>query len=87
MHVCVSKGERPLNLRVTGQRKSANEGETPLGKQLANELKRHNQANTEGKTSGATGVYGNTKSLSLSLLQNQSSIGMSLIQKLDIHSL
>lgn len=48
------QGERPLNLRMTGQRTSASEGETPLGKQLANELKRHHQANTESKTSGAT---------------------------------
>ncbi|XP_048095975.1 NGFI-A-binding protein 1b isoform X1 [Alosa alosa] len=39
-------GERPLNLRVASQR---TEGETPLGKQLANELKRHH-ANTESKT-------------------------------------
>ncbi|KAJ8004627.1 hypothetical protein DPEC_G00138280 [Dallia pectoralis] len=39
-------GERPLNLRVAGLR---SDGDTPLGKQLANELKRHH-SNGEGKT-------------------------------------
>ncbi|CAB1346544.1 unnamed protein product [Coregonus sp. 'balchen'] len=39
-------GERPLNLRVAGQR---SDGDIPLGKQLANELKRHH-SNGEGKT-------------------------------------
>ncbi|XP_072541578.1 NGFI-A-binding protein 1b isoform X3 [Salminus brasiliensis] len=49
-------GEKPLNLRVTGQRAGASEGETPLGKQLANELKRHHQASAESKAAAATGV-------------------------------
>uniref|UniRef100_A0A8C7DRD7 Uncharacterized protein n=1 Tax=Oncorhynchus kisutch TaxID=8019 RepID=A0A8C7DRD7_ONCKI len=39
-------GERPLNLQVEGQKSN---GDTPLGKQLANELKRHH-GNREGKT-------------------------------------
>uniref|UniRef100_A0A673YB38 NGFI-A binding protein 1b (EGR1 binding protein 1) n=1 Tax=Salmo trutta TaxID=8032 RepID=A0A673YB38_SALTR len=39
-------GERPLNLQVAGQRSN---GDIPLGKQLANELKRHH-GNREGKT-------------------------------------
>ncbi|XP_028971778.1 NGFI-A-binding protein 1 isoform X2 [Esox lucius] len=43
-------GERPLNLRVAGLR---SDGDTPLGKQLANELKRHH-SNGEGKTSAAS---------------------------------
>ncbi|XP_076858494.1 NGFI-A-binding protein 1b isoform X1 [Brachyhypopomus gauderio] len=47
-------GERPLNLRVTGQRAGMSDGETPLGKQLANELKRHHQANAESKALAAT---------------------------------
>ncbi|KAF5892990.1 NGFI-A-binding protein 1 isoform X1, partial [Clarias magur] len=47
-------GERPLNLRVTGQRGGALDGDTPLGKQLANELKRHHQASAEGKAAVAT---------------------------------
>ncbi|XP_036831130.1 NGFI-A-binding protein 1 [Oncorhynchus mykiss] len=38
-------GERPLNLQVEGQKSN---GDTPLGKQLANELKRHH-GNREGK--------------------------------------
>uniref|UniRef100_A0A3B4CW58 NGFI-A binding protein 1a (EGR1 binding protein 1) n=1 Tax=Pygocentrus nattereri TaxID=42514 RepID=A0A3B4CW58_PYGNA len=49
-------GEKPLNLRVTGQRSGASEGETPLGKQLANELKRHHQASAESKAAAATGL-------------------------------
>lgn len=53
---CVSVGERPLNLRVTNLRPSASDGDTPLGKQLANELKRHHHANAESKMSAATGV-------------------------------
>ncbi|XP_058247894.1 NGFI-A-binding protein 1b isoform X1 [Hemibagrus wyckioides] len=47
-------GERPLNLRVTGQRGGASDGDTPLGKQLANELKRHHQASMESKAAAAT---------------------------------
>ncbi|MCJ8750276.1 hypothetical protein PDJAM_G00260760 [Pangasius djambal] len=47
-------GERPLNLRVTGQRGGASDGDTPLGKQLANELKRHHQASIESKAAAAT---------------------------------
>ncbi|KAB5513023.1 hypothetical protein PHYPO_G00250080, partial [Pangasianodon hypophthalmus] len=47
-------GERPLNLRVTGQRGGASDGDTPLGKQLANELKRHHQASVESKAAAAT---------------------------------
>ncbi|XP_030642982.1 NGFI-A-binding protein 1b [Chanos chanos] len=48
------QGDRPLNLRVSTQRSSLSDGETPLGKQLANELKRHHQASTESKTAAAT---------------------------------
>uniref|UniRef100_A0A8B9K2K0 NGFI-A binding protein 1b (EGR1 binding protein 1) n=1 Tax=Astyanax mexicanus TaxID=7994 RepID=A0A8B9K2K0_ASTMX len=47
-------GEKPLNLHVTRQRAGASEGETPLGKQLASELKRHHQASTESKAAAAT---------------------------------
>lgn len=54
--VCTNVGERPLNLRVTGQRGGASDGDTPLGKQLANELKRHHQASVESKAAAATGV-------------------------------
>ncbi|XP_012697740.2 NGFI-A-binding protein 1b isoform X2 [Clupea harengus] len=51
-------GERPLNLRVASQRA---EGETPLGKQLANELKRHH-ANTESKTAATENGNGTAHS-------------------------
>lgn len=50
--------ERPINLRVVSQ--SMQEGDLPLGKQLANELKRHhnhnnNNSNTEETKTPATG--------------------------------
>ncbi|KAG7215699.1 hypothetical protein INR49_022056 [Caranx melampygus] len=38
-----NQDERPINLRVVSQ--SMQEGELPLGKQLANELKRHHTSN------------------------------------------
>ncbi|XP_036397319.1 NGFI-A-binding protein 1-like [Megalops cyprinoides] len=41
--------ERPLNLHMRGARQGAAEGETPLGKQLASELKRNHSA-VEGRT-------------------------------------
>ncbi|XP_023836665.1 NGFI-A-binding protein 1-like [Salvelinus sp. IW2-2015] len=53
-------GERPLNLRVAGQR---SDGDIPLGKQLANELKRHH-SNGEGKTM-ATSHHGNVEGKTL----------------------
>lgn len=53
-------GERPLNLRVAGQR---SDGDIPLGKQLANELKRHH-SNGEGKTP-ATSHHGNVEGKTL----------------------
>ncbi|XP_048835145.1 NGFI-A-binding protein 1b [Brienomyrus brachyistius] len=40
--------DRPLNLRVSSQRVAVADGDTPLGKQLANELKRHHFS-SEGK--------------------------------------
>lgn len=40
--------DRPLNLRVSSQRAGITDGDTPLGKQLANELKRHHFS-SEGK--------------------------------------
>ncbi|KAJ8403525.1 hypothetical protein AAFF_G00352970 [Aldrovandia affinis] len=46
--------EKPLNLRVPGQRQGA-EGDTPLGKQLANELKRRH---SEGKTASTENGIG-----------------------------
>ncbi|KAL2081117.1 hypothetical protein ACEWY4_022970 [Coilia grayii] len=52
-------GERPLNLRVASQRA---EGETPLGKQLANELKRHH-ASTESKTAATENGNGTDRPL------------------------
>ncbi|KAL0985577.1 hypothetical protein UPYG_G00158820 [Umbra pygmaea] len=45
-NTCVQPGDRPLNLRVAGLR---SDGDTPLGKQLANELRRH-YSNGDGKT-------------------------------------
>lgn len=54
--LCLNAGERPLNLRLT---------DVPLGRQLANELKRHhkqnveerhhNQQNSEERMTAATG--------------------------------
>ncbi|KAJ8351534.1 hypothetical protein SKAU_G00230100 [Synaphobranchus kaupii] len=43
------QAESPLNLRVSGQRHGMLEGDTPLGKQLANELKRRHSTG-EGAT-------------------------------------
>ncbi|XP_062862259.1 NGFI-A-binding protein 1b [Trichomycterus rosablanca] len=61
-------GERPLNLRVTGHR--ASDGDTTLGKQLANELKRHHQVNAESKAAANTenggGADGTSCALNLS---------------------
>ncbi len=48
--------ERPINLRVVSQ--NMQEGDLPLGKQLANELKRHhnhNNNNTDETKTPATG--------------------------------
>ncbi|KAF1371951.1 hypothetical protein PFLUV_G00276400 [Perca fluviatilis] len=53
-----SQDERPINLRVVSQ--NMQEGDLPLGKQLANELKRHhnhnhnNNSNTEETKTSAT---------------------------------
>ncbi|XP_018965278.1 NGFI-A-binding protein 1-like isoform X2 [Cyprinus carpio] len=65
------QGERPLNLRVTSQRTSASDGDTPLGKQLANELKRHHHANAENKTSAATENGGDASSHALNLSEKK----------------
>lgn len=53
--------ERPINLRVVSQ--TMQEGDLPLGKQLANELKRHhnhnsnnNNNNTDETKTPATGA-------------------------------
>ncbi|XP_028847973.1 NGFI-A-binding protein 1b [Denticeps clupeoides] len=54
------QGERPLNLRVAGQRSGTTDGES-LGKQLANELKRHH-ANAESKAATAENGNGADKS-------------------------
>lgn len=62
-----SPEDRPINLRVVSQ--SMQEGELPLGKQLANELKRHHNHNHTGGSNGnntddsktpATGDLGDT---------------------------
>ncbi|XP_064800017.1 NGFI-A-binding protein 1-like [Oncorhynchus masou masou] len=55
-------GERPLNLQVEGQKSN---GDTPLGKQLANELKRHH-GNREGKTP-PTSHHSNVKCKTLTI--------------------
>ncbi|XP_026127199.1 NGFI-A-binding protein 1b isoform X1 [Carassius auratus] len=65
------QGERPLNLRVTSQRTSVSDGDTPLGKQLANELKRHHHANAENKTSAATENGANASSHALNLSEKK----------------
>ena len=44
--------ERPINLRVVSQ--SMQEGDLPLGKQLANELKRHHNHNNNNNTTDET---------------------------------
>ncbi|XP_061083076.1 NGFI-A-binding protein 1-like isoform X1 [Conger conger] len=49
--------ERPLNLRVPGLRPGGAHGDTPLGKQLANELKRH-LSTGEGKTASSENGLG-----------------------------
>ncbi|ROL50414.1 NGFI-A-binding protein 1, partial [Anabarilius grahami] len=68
----VAERERPLNLRVTSQRLSAPDGDTPLGKQLANELKRHHHhANAESKTSSATENGGDSSSRALNLSEKK----------------
>ncbi|KAI5629808.1 NGFI-A-binding protein 1 [Silurus asotus] len=69
-------GERPLNLRVTGQRGGVSDGDTPLGKQLANELKRHYQASMESKAAAATengsgGVGGEVSPRALNLSEKK----------------
>ncbi|GAA6082386.1 NGFI-A-binding protein 1b isoform X2 [Tachysurus ichikawai] len=66
--------ERPLNLRITGQRGGASEGDTTLGKQLANELKRHHQASVESKAAAATenGSGGQVSPRALNLSEKKS---------------
>ncbi|GAA6082385.1 NGFI-A-binding protein 1b isoform X2 [Tachysurus ichikawai] len=68
------RGERPLNLRITGQRGGASEGDTTLGKQLANELKRHHQASVESKAAAATenGSGGQVSPRALNLSEKKS---------------
>ncbi|XP_075871110.1 NGFI-A-binding protein 1-like [Nelusetta ayraudi] len=46
----VNHDDRPINLRVVSQ--SMQEGDLPLGKQLANELKRHHNHNHNGSGNG-----------------------------------
>ncbi|KAI1899444.1 hypothetical protein AGOR_G00061860 [Albula goreensis] len=48
--------ERPLNLRVPGQRHGASETDTPLGKQLASELKRRHSTGEGKNTSTENGT-------------------------------
>ncbi|KAJ8349894.1 hypothetical protein SKAU_G00250240 [Synaphobranchus kaupii] len=50
--------ERPLNLHAPGQRQGGAHGDTPLGKQLANELKRRHSTG-EGKTPSKENGFGN----------------------------
>lgn len=47
-----NQDERPINLRVVSQ--SMQEGELPLGKQLANELKRHHNHNNNNNNNNTT---------------------------------
>ncbi|KAM6945859.1 NGFI-A-binding protein 1-like [Aplochiton taeniatus] len=47
-----NQDERPINLRVVSQ--TVAEGDLPLGKQLANELKRHHNHNTDETKTPAT---------------------------------
>lgn len=49
MYFCTPE-DRPINLRVVSQ--SMQEGDLPLGKQLANELKRHHNHNHTGGSNG-----------------------------------
>ncbi|XP_035250567.1 NGFI-A-binding protein 1-like isoform X2 [Anguilla anguilla] len=49
--------ERPLNLRVPGHRQGGARGDTPLGKQLANELKRRHSTG-DGKTPSTENGHG-----------------------------
>ncbi|XP_029103303.1 NGFI-A-binding protein 1-like [Scleropages formosus] len=48
--------ERPLNLRMPGQRAPPAEGDTPLGKQLASELKRHHLTGEAKVASAENGI-------------------------------
>ncbi|KAG7463829.1 hypothetical protein MATL_G00180790 [Megalops atlanticus] len=57
--------DSPLNLRVPGQRLSLTEGDTPLGKQLANELKRRHST---GEGTIPTTENGNRTDLSQTAL-------------------
>uniref|UniRef100_H3DIF5 NGFI-A binding protein 1a (EGR1 binding protein 1) n=1 Tax=Tetraodon nigroviridis TaxID=99883 RepID=H3DIF5_TETNG len=50
--------ERPINLRVVSQ--NMQEGDLPLGKQLANELKRHHNHNHSNSSSSANSKNGTT---------------------------
>ncbi|KAJ0062369.1 hypothetical protein NL108_010977, partial [Boleophthalmus pectinirostris] len=52
--------ERPMNLRVVSQ--SMAEGELPLGKQLANELKRHHNHNNNNNNNNSTNSNTNSNS-------------------------
>lgn len=54
------QAERPLNLHVPGQRQGGAHRDTPLGKQLANELKRHHLTLTgDGKMPSTENGLGN----------------------------
>ncbi|XP_035263614.1 NGFI-A-binding protein 1b isoform X2 [Anguilla rostrata] len=59
--------DSPLNLRVPGQRHGMLDGDTPLGKQLANELKRrHSTGEETRKTENRNGTDHSQSALNLS---------------------